>query len=326
MKLRSVWCALLGLCGAQIAQAAEPELADLYGRLVFDVCVPEAARGAPPPDGKMEFPGFVVRGPDEAGNLATAMQVPAKEPVYMIATADTTLARKVYAYLAASRKSCVVVSSDLPGVQDRVIAAVAGTDDGWTLYMKKDFISIHVGQAHGANIELVNRGPSKPGMAVSTLVMKSDAPLRLRVADAVIGQWVTRMIDACSVAGKARRAITDEEVADYFERTVGKSGQASLTGKSGFPSGLLFTDGSKGKPCQFAGSGGYEETQQIMSALRAQLAERGASPTNKPANVRGGTKVLLPKLADARRSTPGIIVTYDALLDGSMAVISFWAD
>lgn len=108
----------------------------------------------------MEFAGFVVRGPDAAGNLASAMQVSAEEPIFMLATADPTLARKVYAYLAESRKSCVVVSSDLPGIQDRVLAAVNGTDDTWTLYMKRDFISIHVGPAHGANIELVNRGPS----------------------------------------------------------------------------------------------------------------------------------------------------------------------
>jgi hypothetical protein len=327
MKMRAGWGLLLCLCGMQMSRAAEADLADLYYRLAFDVCVPETARGAAPADGKMEFAGFVVRGPGTAGNLAKLMQVPAEEKVYMIATADADLARKVQAYLAESRKSCVVVSSDVPGVQDRVLATVNGADHSWMLLMKKDSVSIHVGQAQGANIELANLMSSgKPGMTVSTVVKKSDIAPHMHIADAVIAQWVTRMIDTCSAAGVARRAVKDEEVADYFERTVGKTGKASLTGKSGFPSGMLFTDENKARPCQFFGSGPYEETQQVLTALKSELAARGATPTDKPRNIQTAGKALLPKAEGAKRSTPGIIVSYGDLMDGSFAMISFWVD
>lgn len=317
---------LLCLCGVPVSQGADADTADLYSRLVFDVCIPEAIRSAPPPDGKMEFAGFVVRGPGVAGDMAKLMQVSAEEKIYMVATADAALARKVQAYLAESRKSCVVMAqSDVPDVQDRVLAQVNGPDHAWVLYMKSDLVTIHNAQVQGANIELMNR-KSKPGMTALTLVRKSDLPARPRVTDAAIAQWVTHMIDACSSAGTARRAVTDDEVADYFERTASKTGAPNLTGKSGFPSGMLFTDASKGKPCQFAGSGGYEETQQLLAALRSELATRGATPTNKPRNVHTAVKVQLPKPADARRSTPGIIVTYGDLLDGSVALVSFWVD
>lgn len=326
MKLRAGWGLLLGLCGIHMSQAADTDMSDLYHRLVFDVCIPEAIRGTPPPDGKMEFTGFVVRGPDVAGDMAKLMQVPAEEKVYMVATADAALARKVHAYLAESRKSCVVMApSDVPDVQDRVLAEVNSPDHRWMLYMKSEGVTIHNAQVQGANIELMTRS-SKPGMTALTLVRKSDLPARARVTEAAISQWVTHMIDACSAAGAARRAVTDEEIADYFERTPSKTGALNLTGKSGFPSGLLFTDASKGKPCQFAGSGGYEETQQLLAALRAELAARGATPTNKPRNVQTSAKMLLPKPADAKRSTPGIIVSYGELLEGSMALVSFWVD
>src|SRR5262245_65247212 len=116
MKRQASWGLLLCLCAMRMSQAAEADLGDIYSRLVFDVCGPEAARGAPPPDGKMECPGFVVRGPDAAGNLASALQIPVDEKVYMVALADPALARQAYAYLAASRKSCAVVAANLPGI------------------------------------------------------------------------------------------------------------------------------------------------------------------------------------------------------------------
>jgi hypothetical protein len=324
MKLRITLLALL--CSAtHVAAAADPDLASIYSRLLFEVCVPEVTRQTNAVDGKKVFPGFVVGRAQDVGSLASFLQLQSTDKYYLVATADASVANNVRAFVEVTGKSCGVVARNLPGIQDSALAAMNDSSGSWHLQFKKGIVRMDVGLVGDTKVELMTRVSSgEANDTVYTLIKQTDVLIPDRISAENMNRWVKTMTDVCVNAGLSKRPVADTDVAEFFERTPAGD-KTNLSGKIGFPAGLLFTHEVNSNPCQFMGTAGYGDTQQLLEALQAELAARGAVATNKPTKIKSD-KLMLPKAIDAKRSAPQISVSYSTLIDGAAAVIGFWVN
>jgi hypothetical protein len=314
------------MCFAQSGNAADVDFADVYDRLVFDVCVPVVAREPNVTGAKPEYPGFVVTGPRDVGTLASFLKLQSTDKYYLVSTADQSVSNTVRAFFDVTGKSCTVVARDLPGIQGKAVASLNDVDGNWHIQFKKQSAIIHIGQAQEAKLQVSTiMSSGKADDTLFTMVRKTDDPIPVRISADNMSRWVKGLIDVCSAAGMNKRFVADNEVAEFFERTPSTAGKPQLKNKTGFPFGMLFTGDDKSKPCQFMGAAGYGETQQIFNELQAELSKRGATVTDKPTKIKSN-KLMLPKPIDAKRSTPQIIVSYSDLIEGSAAMVSFWAN
>lgn len=324
MTFRTTLFALLCCC-THVVDAADPDLADVYKRLLFDVCIPEVARQSHVVDEKKVFPGFVVGATRDAGTFAAFLQLQSNDRINFVSTPDEGVASKLRAVIEVTGKSCSVVARDLPGMQDSALAVLDDSSGSWYVSFKKDLTSVYVGQVQDAKVELMSRASSgKTDDTVYTLVKKTDNPIPVRISAENMNRWVKTMTDLCVNAGLSKRPVADTDIAEFFERTPAGD-KTNLSGKIGFPAGLLFTHEVNSNPCQFMGTSGYGETQQLLQALQTELAARGAVATNKPTKIKSD-KLMLPKAIDAKRSAPQISVAYSALIEGSAALIGFWVN
>lgn len=302
--MRGVWavCAMaMALCASPASAQEEALPGEAFAAYALDFCAAIADGQTPQQAQASASPGARLEGPQPAGDdadlIGRDIQAARDTPIFILGPPDNDRTRVVMAFARADGERCMTFAGEGEGALDALRRRLRAEDGLWQANMA-------VGGA-----EMFVRNVTQGEGAVQLLAVAGDATHAARVlierrprsvtvlTRAQRQAWADHMVTQCAGALHERRALTEAEMAPFFERASRQSDTLTLDETTGQPGGVLFLNSGNGDACAFTmTSGGLPDLQaalvQALTARGAYAQGDGTYRLRKPSGMRGRDAVF----------------------------------
>lgn len=302
--MRGVWvvCAVAMALSASPASAQEEALpGETFAAYALDFCAAIADGQTPQQAQASASPGARLEGPRPAGNdadlIGRDIQAARDTPIFILGRPDNDRTRVVMAFARADGERCVTFAGEGEGALDALRHRLSAEGGTWQANMAvggAEMFVRNVSQGEGAVQLLAVAGDATHAARVLTERRPRSVTMLTRAQRQA---WAEHIVTHCAAALHERRALTDAEMAPFFERASRQGDTLTLDETVGQPGGVLFLNSGNGNACMLTmTSGGLPDLQAaLVEALTARGAHAQGDGTyrlRKPSGMRGRDAVF----------------------------------